>query len=127
MSAEALGVLAYSVAVLHGGVVAWVFFGGFIARRSGRLIAVQLFCAAWGLFTTITPFPCPLTWLEDAFRAGGGLQPYAGDCIVHYLWHPLSLPTGPFVPYAVLAVAALFNLTAYWPLLRASKRRSSVA
>ncbi len=107
--------LAYSVAVLHGIVVAWVFFGGFLARRYGWLVALHLFCAAWGLFTTVTKYPCPLTTLENTLRSHGNIPTYSVDCIVYYFWAPLALPTGPYVPLLVLAPAVLLNCIAYWP------------
>jgi len=107
--------LVFCVAILHGAVVAWVFLGGFLARGSRPLMSAQIFCAAWGLFTTVTPYRCPLTTIENALRSYSGLPTYPDDCITHYFWTPLALPTGPCVPYVILAVAVLINGVAYWP------------
>jgi len=60
------------VMVLHFGVLIFLVVGGFLAWRWPRLIYPHLAMAAWGLLVVTFPLACPLTWLENEFRAAAG-------------------------------------------------------
>lgn len=107
--------LAFGVLALHAAFVAWVFAGGFLARRSRRLFRVHMASIAWGLFSVVTGFPCPFTQLENHFRARGGLISYADECIPHYVWIPLGLPQAPLAQVLIIAPAVALNYLAYRP------------
>jgi hypothetical protein len=70
--------LADGVMVLHFAFLLYVIFGGFLAWRWPRAIVPHLFVAAWGALIILFNVDCPLTHLEDFFRARAGepaLQP----------------------------------------------------
>jgi hypothetical protein len=107
-------VAAVVVAVAHLAVVLFVVGGGFAARRRGRLRYAHLVVVAAVVAVALAREPCPLTELELRLRALGGVPPYHGGFVGHYLVRPVH-PAGLTAPVAVLvdgfAVAA--NLLAY--------------
>lgn len=85
--------LADLTALLHGAFVAFVVFGGLLAWRWRRVVYVHLPCAAWGAVLSLMGWPCPLTPVENHFRALAGQAGYAGGFVAHYLV-PLIYPAG---------------------------------
>jgi hypothetical protein len=78
-----------AVVLLHLVFIATVVFGGFLVLRRRRFAWVQLPVLLWGAAVNLAGWPCPLTTLENALRARGGLAPYPGSFVAHYL-----LPAG---------------------------------
>lgn len=65
-------VLAEVVMVAHFAFLAYLVVGGFLAWRWPRTIVVHALVAAWGLASVLLRIECPLTGLEDHFRAAAG-------------------------------------------------------
>jgi len=99
------GLLADAVVVLHTLFVAFVVLGGLLAFRWPRVAWAQLACAAYGFLISIVGWVCPLTPLENRFRALAGEPGYSGGFIRHYLL-PLLYPE-PFPPWLGALLAGL--------------------
>lgn len=83
--------LADAVVLLHLAFILFVVFGGLLLLRSPRLAWLHLPAALWGAFIEFTGGVCPLTPLENRFRALAGDTTYTGDFIERYLM-PLIYP-----------------------------------
>lgn len=77
--------LADALLVLHGLFVVWVAAGAFAVARRPWLAALHLPALAWGAWIEFSGGICPLTPLENAWRARAGEAGYAGGFIEHYL------------------------------------------
>jgi hypothetical protein len=87
-------ILADGTVVLHLAFVVFVLFGGFLVARWPRVAWVHLPAAAWGAWVEFAGWVCPLTPLENWFRAHGGRSAYTSTFIEHYLLpilYPASL------------------------------------
>jgi hypothetical protein len=117
-------VAAVGVGLIHLAVVLAVVAGGFVARRRRALVRAQLALVAAVVAVAVAGAPCPLTELELALRAAGGVDPYRGGFIEHYLVEPVH-PAGLTARVQVLlhAVAVAANLVAYRGLLLGRVRR----
>lgn len=116
--------LADSVVVVHAAFVLFVIGGGFLALRWRRLVWLHAPAAVWGVLIEFAGWVCPLTPLENAFRARAGDAGYAGGFIEHYLLRALY-PSGLTPAYQwVLGGAALsVNVVAYALIIRQERRR----
>jgi Protein of Unknown function (DUF2784) len=76
---------ALAVVLLHLAFIATVVFGGLLVLRRPRAAWVQLPIFVWGTAVNLAGWPCPLTTLENALRARGGLATYPGAFVTHYL------------------------------------------
>jgi hypothetical protein len=99
--------LADATVVVHFAALLYIGLGGFLAWRWPRSIFVHVFFAAWGVAINVVPgLPCPLTSLEDYFRARQGLGPLPGGFNEYYIFGDL-IPR-PLLPVVVVgAIAAL--------------------
>lgn len=77
--------LADLVLVVHLAFVAFVVLGGFLVLRYPRLAWIHIPAAIWGVLIEFAGWVCPLTPLENSFRARGGEAGYGGGFIEHYL------------------------------------------
>ena len=84
--------LADLVLLLHLGFILFVVLGGLLLRHFPRLIWFHLPAAAWGTAIELGGWLCPLTPLENRFRALAGQLPYQESFIERYLM-PLVYPT----------------------------------
>ena len=119
MMATVFRVAADLVVVLHLAFVLFVILGGLLALRWGWIKWLHLPAAAWGIAIEFGGWICPLTPLENYFRARSGQPGYAGDFIQHYvvaLLYPESLTRGTQFILGGLALAV--NACIYWRLLR---------
>lgn len=115
--------LADAVVVLHALFVAFVALGGLLAFRWPRVAWLQLSCAAYGFLIEAVGWTCPLTPLENRFRALAGQAGYSGGFVRHYLI-PLIYPE-PFPPWLGAALAAtvvLVNGAIYGAVLLRRRR-----
>jgi len=85
--------LADSVLVLHFCFVVFVLGGGLLVLRWPRLAWLHLPAAGWAVVVEMLGWICPLTPLENHFRALAGAEVYAGDFIQRYCL-PLMYPEG---------------------------------
>ena len=78
-------VLADAVLVVHLAFIAFAVAGGLLALRWRWMPLVHLPALAWAAFVEFSGTVCPLTPLENALRAAGGLAGYPGGFVEHYL------------------------------------------
>ena len=84
---------ADGVLVIHLAFIVWAVFGGLAVLWRGGMLWAHLPALAWGVWIELTHGICPLTPLENHFRAVAGQSGYDGGFIEHYLW-PLIYPAG---------------------------------
>ncbi len=77
--------LADATVVAHVSFIVFVVTGGFLVLRWPRVAWVHLPLAAWGAWVEFGNRVCPLTPLENHFRARAGEAGYEGGFIEHYL------------------------------------------
>lgn len=111
--------LANFVVVTHGLFIVFVVLGGFLAWRWRWLAWVHVPAAVWGVLIEYKGWICPLTPLENYFRARAGLEGYSGGFIEHYVL-PLIYP-GTLTPakqFVLGTFVLLTNVCAYGILVR---------
>ena len=106
--------LADLVLVLHLGFVLFVVLGGLLVLRWPWVAFLHLPAAVWGVFIEYSGWICPLTPLENSFRARGGEAGYSGGFIEHYI-QPLLYPSGLTRGTQIVlgSLALLVNIAAY--------------
>ena len=107
------------VILTHVLYVVFVMIGGFLAWRWREVAWLHIPAAAWGVAIEFGGWVCPLTPIENYFRARAGVAGYSGGFLDYYLT-PLLYPAGLTFPrQAVLGALALaVNLLAYGVLIR---------
>ncbi len=111
--------LADLTVLLHGAFIVFVGFGGWLAWRWRWVAWVHVPCAAWGAMIELAGWVCPLTPLENAFRARSGEAGYRGGFIEHYVV-PAIYPAGLTRAQQMVLGAAVvaINAVAYGLLIR---------
>lgn len=114
---------ADAVVLLHLGFILFVLLGGLLALRWPSLAWLHVPAAAWGMAVEFLHLYCPLTPLENHFRALAGGQGYPGGFIEHYLI-PLIYPDGltEATQVALGAVVVAVTVPPYLLLLRRALR-----
>ncbi|WP_325436806.1 DUF2784 domain-containing protein [Pseudomonas nitroreducens] len=110
---------ADAVVLLHLGFILFVLLGGLLVLRWPRLAWLHVPAAAWGMAVEFLHLYCPLTPLENHFRALAGDHGYSGGFIEHYLIpliYPASLTEATQVVLGLIVAAV--NLPPYLLLLR---------
>lgn len=116
--------LADVTVVVHGAFVVFVMVGAFLALRWRWLVWLHLPAAIWAVLIEYAGWICPLTPLENAFRARAGESGYAGDFIEHYVLRALYPQGLTRTTQLVLGSLALgVNIAAYALLIRQSRLR----
>jgi hypothetical protein len=87
--------LAEAVLIVHLGFILWVMFGALVTRARPWLAAAHVASVVYGIVAELGPWPCPLTLAENFFEARGGLEPYKGPFLLHYL-DAVVYPNLPF-------------------------------
>lgn len=107
-------VLANAVVLAHAAFIVFVVLGGFIALRWRWVAWLHVPAAVWGSLIEFAGWVCPLTPLENFFRARAGEAGYAGGFMEHYVLH-LIYPNGLTRPvqWTLGGVALLVNVTVY--------------
>ena len=116
--------LADLVLVVHLAFVLFVVLGGLLVLKWPRLAWLHVPAAIWGVLIEYTGWICPLTPLENSFRARGGEAGYSGGFIEHYI-QPLLYPAGLTRSTQVVlgSLVLVVNLTAYGIAVSRMKRR----
>jgi hypothetical protein len=117
-------VLADLVVALHFAFILFVSAGGFLVWRWPHLVWLHALALAWGLWVLATGAYCPLTPLENAWRARAGDLGYTSGFIEHYIT-PVIYPAGLTRGFQATLAAGLIvlNVLAYGGLWRRRRRR----
>lgn len=119
-------VLAAFVVAAHLVFIAFAALGGLLALRSPRAAWVHVPAALWAAYIELSGGICPLTPLESALRARGGLTPYGGDFVARYLFpvlYPEGLTREAQIVIGLFAVALNVGVYAFVYRKRRSLRR----
>jgi hypothetical protein len=106
--------LADATVALHFTFIVFVVLGGLLVLRKPYVAWLHLPAVAWVVWLELTGAICPLTPLENAFRARAGEAGYAGGFVDHYLM-PVIYPAGltPQIQ-TILGIAVLvLNVAVY--------------
>lgn len=108
------------VLVVHLLFIVFVLAGGLLLLRWPRMVWLHLPATIWTVFVEWTGRVCPLTPLENYFRALAGGDVYHGDFIERYLL-PLIYPVAltPLMQMVLAGVVIVINLIVYLIILRA--------
>ncbi|HEY9227051.1 MAG TPA: DUF2784 domain-containing protein [Gemmatimonadaceae bacterium] len=119
--------LADGVALLHAAFVVFVILGGLLALRWQRVAWLHVPAAVWGALIEFAGWMCPLTPLENAFRARAGGAGYSGGFVEHYVLRALY-PAGltPAVRWTLGALVVIINVSVYAYLCRRKRRNTSL-
>lgn len=117
-------ILADLLVLVHAAFIVYVVAGGLLLWRWPHLVWLHLGAVAWGVMIEFSGWLCPLTPLEQHWRALAGEAGYHGSFIAHYLLpliYPAELTRGLqwLLGVGVLVVNA--GIYALW----LSRRRSS--
>jgi Na+(H+)/acetate symporter ActP len=106
--------LVLVVVVCHLAFIAYVVFGGFLARTWPRTLVPYAMAVGWGLVGTVVPIACPLTAIENDLRQRAGEPTLRHGFIDQYL-SGVVYPAGWGFEVRVLAmgVALVSGLAAY--------------
>ena len=109
---------------LHFLFIAFALLGSFLVLWRRWIVWLHLPALAWGAYIEMSGNICPLTPLENHFRALAGEDPYYGGFIVHYL-EPIIYPEGltRSGQYLALGVLITTNLIGYALVWSRRRRR----
>lgn len=85
--------LADAVVLLHLGFILFAVGGAALLFRRPKLVWLHLPCLVWGVWIEFSGGICPLTPLENHYRALAGQEGYGGGFIDHYIM-PVIYPEG---------------------------------
>jgi hypothetical protein len=88
-----MGLAADILVVLHLAFVLFALLGGLLVYRWPRWAWLHVPAFAWGAVIEFNDWICPLTPLEQRFRAAAGEGGYSGGFVEHYLL-PMLYPEG---------------------------------
>ena len=115
--------LADMVLLAHLAFIVFVLAGGLLLLRWPRLGWLHVPAMMWGVFIELTGWVCPLTPLENYFRALAGSDIYHGGFMAHYLL-PLIYPAGltPTIQMLLAGVVIVINVIIYAVIIRLRSR-----
>ena len=120
--------MAYAAAAdlvvgVHAAFILFATFGAALLVRWPRLLPVHLAALAWGAWISASGNICPLTPLENRFRALAGQGGYEGGFLDRYITpfiYPEGLTRGTQLAYGAALVA--INLALYGRLFLTRRR-----
>lgn len=115
---------ADAVLVLHLIFIVFALLGALLAYRWRWIVALHLPAAAWAVWIEWSGGICPLTHLENAWRARAGQQGYRASFVEHHLLgviYPDGLTRE--VQFVLAAVVLLVNFAIYGLLWRRARRK----
>ena len=116
--------LAWLTVAAHASFVGFVAAGGLLVGRHPRAALLHVPAVLWGAFIEFSGRICPLTPLENRFRALAGAAGYPEGFIEHYLLGALYPPgLTSATQYALGALVLLVNSAAYLVLWQRMRRR----
>ncbi len=115
---------ADSVLVLHVAFILFVLLGGLLVVRWYGLIILHVPAVVWAVYVEVTGTICPLTFIENRFRAAAGESGYADGFVEHYLM-AVIYPAGLSRPvqFALALLVIVVNTTLYRTLVRSLQER----
>jgi hypothetical protein len=116
---SAFAVLAGLLVAAHLAFAVFAAAGGVLVLRWPRVAWVHLPAAAWAVYIELSGGICPLTPLENVWRARAGLDKYSGDFIAQYVF-PALYPEGLTLEaqFALGALVLAVNVVVYAVILR---------
>jgi Protein of Unknown function (DUF2784) len=93
--------------------IAWVIFGAFFTRGRPRLAALHAATLVYGVIIEIFGFWCPLTAFETWLEVRGGVSPYGGPFLLHYLDAAVYPNISPNLLIAGAVAVCVLNLWIY--------------
>jgi hypothetical protein len=120
--------LADLVVLIHFAFIVFVMVGGFLALKWRFIRWLHLPAVLWAAIVEFAGWICPLTPLENAFRAMGGGNAYSSDFVERYLItliYPDALTRETQIVLGMICV--LVNAGIYAYLWRRSGRLSGRA
>ena len=105
--------MAALVLSLHAAYIAWVIFGALFTRGRARLAALHVGTLLYGITVEIFGLWCPLTALEQWLEIRGGVSPYRGPFLLHYLDAVVYPDIPPKLLIAASVVVCILNLGIY--------------
>ncbi len=119
-------VLADAVLLFHFLFILFAIFGGFLVLVKKKAALLHVPVVLWSSVVNLASLTCPLTPIENFFRAAAGQSGYQGGFIEHYL-SPIVYPAG--MPRELELVAGFsivgWNVVVYAILGWKIRRRSS--
>ncbi len=118
------GILADVVLFSHFIFVLFAISGGLFLFYRRWLLWLHLPVVLWSSVVNLAGWTCPLTPLENSFRAAAGLAGYTGGFIEHYI-SPLVYPGGmtrKFELVAGVSVLVWNGLVYSFVMLRRNRR-----
>jgi len=91
--AGVFALLAGLIVLIHLAFVLFAASGALLALRWPWIPWVHIPAASWAAYIEFSGGICPLTPLENDFRARAGLDYYSGDFVAQYLF-PVLYPDG---------------------------------
>ena len=115
---------ADAVMLIHFGFIAFALLGSFLVLRWPKVIFLHIPALAWGVWIEASGNICPLTPLENHFRALAGQSTFGEGFVTHYLG-PIIYPAGltRTAQFVIMGVLIAMNLIGYG-LVIAKRRRS---
>jgi hypothetical protein len=86
-------IAADALVIVHLAFIVFVMLGGLLLLKWPRLIYLHLPAVAWGILVELQGWLCPLTPLEQHYRALAGKTGYSDGFVQHYLL-PVIYPAG---------------------------------
>lgn len=118
-------ILAELVVVAHAAFVLFVVAGGLLALRWLWVAWIHIPAAAWGALIEFAGWDCPLTPLENHFRAMAGQATYDEGFIAHYIV-PVIYP-GELTREIQIGLGLgvlIINAVIYWRVVRKWRRQN---
>ncbi len=116
---------ADAVMLVHFCFIAFALLGSFLVAWKRWIVWLHLPALAWGAWIEASGNICPLTPLENHFRALAGQSTYGEGFITHYLV-PVIYPSGLTrkTQFVLLAVLVGVNLIGYGLVIARARRAS---
>lgn len=116
-------IIADFVVIIHLLFIVFVVAGGMLAIKHNWVMWLHIPAFVWGVLISFFGWTCPLTPIENEFRARAGTGGYDGGFIEHYILgiiYPERL-LGDLPPTIFMAIGflvLLINIYVYWKLFK---------
>ena len=114
------------VLIFHFCFVVFIIFGGLLVLRHGWIIWLHLPAVAWGVLIEYFRWICPLTTLENFFRALGGEAGYGESGFIRYFISAVLYPSiTPLIQYLLIFILVVVNIAVYACVFRRKFNRQN--